>query len=234
MAEKQGFYTITEKTPFADGFFMPAEFAPHQGCILIWPERPGSWIYEAKAARRAFREVIAAIAESETVYVAAGERSIASAKEMLLGAELSEADNEWKKNVQIFPAETDDAWARDVAPTFVTDGKEVRAVNWRFNAWGGEVDGLYASWEKDDAFAQLFASRYDFPMYDAAPFVLEGGSIHSDGEGTVMVTEACLLSAGRNPELSKEEIEATLHTIDSYKVSEQLVLEEPKFIAPPQ
>lgn len=210
MAEKQGFYTITEKTPLADGFFMPAEFAPHQGCILIWPERPGSWIYEAKAARRAFREVIAAIAESETVYVAAGERSIASAKEMLLGAELSDADNEWQKNVRIFPAETDDAWARDVAPTFVTDGKEVRAVNWRFNAWGGEVDGLYASWEKDDAFAKLFASRYDFPMYDAAPFVLEGGSIHSDGEGTVMVTEACLLSAGRNPELSKEEIESRL------------------------
>ncbi len=210
MAEKQEFYTITEKTPLADGFFMPAEFAPHQGCILIWPERPGSWIYEAKAARRAFREVIAAIAESETVYVAAGERSIASAKEMLLGAELSEADNEWQKNVRIFPAETDDAWARDVAPTFVTDGKEGRAVNWRFNAWGGEVDGLYASWEKDDAFAQLFASRYDFPMYDAAPFVLEGGSIHSDGEGTVMVTEACLLSAGRNPELSKEEIESRL------------------------
>ena len=55
-------------TPQQDGFSMPAEFSPHQGCILIWPERPGSWKNGAAAARKAFRSVIAAIAESETVY----------------------------------------------------------------------------------------------------------------------------------------------------------------------
>ena len=54
-------------TPQQDGFSMPAEFSPHQGCILIWPERPGSWKNGAAAARKAFRSVIAAIAESETV-----------------------------------------------------------------------------------------------------------------------------------------------------------------------
>lgn len=208
--------------PQEDGFHMPGEFEPHQGCIMIWPERPGSWIYGAKAAREAFRNVIAAIAESERVYVAVSEDGMESAKKLLFGGE----NEVWQKNVELFPAETDDAWARDVAPTFVikkqaSENKcmqnkqtevyaDVRAINWEFNAWGGEFDGLYASWEKDNAFAGVFAEKYGYTCYDARPFVLEGGSIHSDGEGTVMVTEACLLSAGRNPELSKQEIEDKL------------------------
>lgn len=194
------------------GYYMPGEFEKHQGCILIWPERPGSWIYEAKAARIAFRNVIAAIAESEHVYVAVSEHSRKSAEELLCGNEEKEC---WQKNVELFEVETDDAWARDVAPTFVVkkdeeDAIKVRAINWEFNAWGGSVDGLYASWEKDNAFASFFANKYGYEICDATPFVLEGGSIHSDGEGTVMVTESCLLSAGRNPQLSKAEIEERL------------------------
>lgn len=194
------------------GYYMPGEFEKHQGCILIWPERPGSWIYEAKAARIAFRNVIAAIAESEHVYVAVSENSRKSAEELLCGNDEKEC---WQKNVELFEVETDDAWARDVAPTFVVKRDEenaikVRAINWEFNAWGGSVDGLYASWEKDNAFASFFANKYGYEICDATPFVLEGGSIHSDGEGTVMVTESCLLSAGRNPQLSKAEIEERL------------------------
>lgn len=209
-------------TPAGDGYHMPGEFEPHDGCIMIWPERPGSWIYGAKAAREAFRNVIAAIAESEKVYVAVSEAGMESARELIFNNQTAK-EQAWRGNVELFLAETDDAWARDVAPTFVinsdTDERQaehnrreanVRAINWEFNAWGGEVDGLYASWDKDNAFATYFARKYDYDYYDAAPFVLEGGSIHSDGEGTVMVTEACLLSAGRNPSLSKEEIESQL------------------------
>lgn len=236
-------------TPAADGFFMPGEFEPHAGCIMIWPERPGSWSYGAKAARLAFARVIKAIAESERVYVAVGKSSLASATELLFGGRARagerdgtylwdeegisrecarDAGQSWRKNVELFIAETDDAWARDVAPTFLVkpsrqaedacagntpaceeaeaERRCVRAVNWEFNAWGGAVDGLYASWEKDNAFAKYFCGKYGYEYYDAAPFVLEGGSIHSDGEGTVLVTEACLLSAGRNPSLTKAQI----------------------------
>ncbi len=200
---------MKEKNSMESGFLMPGEFEPHEGCIMIWPERPGSWRNGAREARRAFRDVIAAIAESERVYVAVSEASRPSAKELLCGKQ------QWQKNVTLFAAETDDAWARDVAPTFVRkeDGKnlpQICAVNWEFNAWGGTVDGLYASWEKDNAFAGLFADRFGYELIDAAPFVLEGGSVHSDGEGTVLVTEACLLSAGRNPKLSRAEIEERL------------------------
>lgn len=200
---------MKKKNSRESGFLMPGEFEPHEGCIMIWPERPGSWRNGAREARRAFRDVIAAIAESEHVYVAVSETSRASAKELLCG------EQQWQKNVTLFAVETDDAWARDVAPTFVRkeDGKnppQICAVNWEFNAWGGTVDGLYASWEKDNAFAGCFADRFGYELIDAAPFVLEGGSVHSDGEGTVLVTEACLLSAGRNPKLSRAEIEERL------------------------
>ena len=195
--------------PAEDGFFMPGEFEPHAGCIMIMPERPGSWRNGARQARAAFGEVIRAIAKSEPVFLAAGKKSVGYARE--LSEQL--AQDEKLNPVKIFEIETDDAWARDIAPTFVVkDGAErtVRAVNWEFNAWGGEVDGLYASWERDNAFAKAFAGHYGYDCYDASPFVLEGGSVHSDGEGTLLVTESCLCSAGRNPQLTREQIEKRL------------------------
>lgn len=195
------------RTPKQDGFFMPAEFSPHHGCIMIWPERPGSWPQGAEPARRAFQTIIRTIAESEHMYVAVGKNGKESAQKMLGGI----------PNLTLFEMETDDAWARDIGPTFLLNAAGERAcVNWEFNAWGGEYNGLYASWAKDNAFAKRFVDHFGnrtFSVkrrYDAAPFVLEGGAIHSDGEGTIMVTETCLLSPGRNPGLSKEEISKRL------------------------
>ena len=99
--------------------------------------------------------------------------------------------------IRVFTAETDDAWARDVGPTFVkNEDGAVRGIDWCFNAWGGKVDGLYADWTKDDRVAALFCNKAGYDMYDAHPFVLEGGAIHTDGEKTVIVTESCLLSKG--------------------------------------
>lgn len=202
---------IENQYPAGAGYRMPGEFEPHQGCILIWPERPGSWGVGAEAAREAFARVIEAIAQSEKVWVAVSENGLESACRRLLGKEPSACmDEETGNGIVLFPAETDDAWARDIAPTFVKGPEGVRAVNWEFNAWGGTVDGLYASWEKDNGFAAYFAERFGFDWYDAAPFVLEGGSIHSDGEGTLLVTEACLLSKGRNPKLTRQQIEEQL------------------------
>ena len=193
-------------TPAADGFHMPGEYEPHDGCIIVWPQRPGSWSFGAVAACEAFTAVIKAIAASEKVYVICGAKHFAVAQEYLAGV----------ANVELLAMETDDSWARDIGPTFVVrdgaQGRELRGVNWRFNAWGGEVDGLYPDYEQDDAFAEKFAEHYGAALYDAVPFVLEGGSIHCDGEGTALVTEACLLSAGRNSDLSKEQIEQKLKT----------------------
>ena len=197
---------LTSSTPKQDGFRMPAEFEEHEGCIIVWPQRPGSWSFGADAACAAFTAVIKAIAASEQVYVACDKHSKhwQRAERMLAGL----------VNVELLDIPTDDSWARDIGPTFVVqdtaEGRVVRGINWRFNAWGGEVDGLYPDYEQDDAFAAAFAKTKGYELYEAAPFVLEGGSIHVDGEGTAMVTASCLLSAGRNPKLTQAQIEAKL------------------------
>lgn len=192
--------------PADEGFWMPGEFEPHDGCIMIWPKRPGSWNYGAVKAREAFKKVALAIAESETVYMLAEPDVAQSAREAFFGDASAP-----KPDVRIIEMESDDAWARDVGPTFVVDRNgAVRGIDWKFNAWGGTVDGLYAHWEKDDRVAEQFCEAAGFECYEAHPFVLEGGSIHSDGEGTLLVTEACLLSAGRNPSLTRAQIEECL------------------------
>ena len=187
------------------GIRFPAEFEPHEGTLMVWPERPGSWGRDRAGAERAFSDLIAELVKVEKVWLIVSPKAASDAREKLK-ARVGESGS-----LIFIEAETDDSWARDIGPTFVFSEHAKRlAVNWRFNAWGGEVDGLYASWEKDDALAKKFAAFLGEEVLDASPFVLEGGSIHTDGEGTLLVTESCLLSAGRNPELTKDEIEERL------------------------
>lgn len=188
-------------TPKNDGFYMPAEYEKHRATIMIFPERPGSWGYEAKFAERVFENIISKISAFETVYVLASDKKFEYAKNFLSNIE----------NCEVLNINSDDAWARDTAPTFLKNSKgELRAVDWQFNAWGGEYDGLYANWQNDDKIPHQLCEILNVNLYNAHPFVLEGGSIHTDGEGTLITTEECLLSKGRNPELSREEIEETL------------------------
>lgn len=190
---------IKDSTPSADGYHMPGEFEPHQGCIMIWPGRPGSFGDDAEQARIAFANVAEAIADSETVYMLSDGDMIDSALTML------------SPRIHVMAMSSDDSWARDVGPTFVVNGKDSsRGVSWKFNAWGGDYDGLYPEWDKDDALAAAFCNQQGFDYYDAAPFVLEGGSIACDGEGTLITTKSCLLSKGRNPDMSIDAIEDSL------------------------
>lgn len=191
--------TVVSSYPLKDGYRMPGEFESHQGCLLIWPTRPGSWPYGGVAAKKVFTKIATILSASEQVYMLASEEYVEEAKAML------------PKEVIVVPMKTDDAWARDVGPTFVVNQEgHLRGINWEFNAWGGTYDGLYTDWEQDNRAAKEFLKYLNAECYDAAPFVLEGGSIHSDGEGTLLVTESCLLSPGRNPNLSKNEIEEKL------------------------
>ena len=179
------------------GYTMPAEYARHNGTLMIWPVRPGSWGRDPKAAQEAFSAVIRQLAFHERVFLLADPADADAVRNRF--ADLS-------SRVTVLPVPTDDAWARDVGPTIVTKKDEAAGISWRFNAWGGTYDGLYAHWEKDDAAAEAFCRAIDLPVIRYDDFVLEGGAIHTDGDGTLMVTESCLLSPGRNPKLTKEAI----------------------------
>lgn len=190
---------LRNSSPTTDGFRMPAEFEPHEECILIFPERSDSWQYGAYAARKAFVQIVEAIARSEKVTVCASEKQYENARALL------------SEQVRVVEMSNNDAWARDYAPTFVCNKEgEVRGIDWGFNAWGGLHDGLYFPWDKDNKMARKLCDLLEKDVYDKRDFILEGGSIHVDGEGTCLVTETCLLSQGRNPHMTRENIEDTL------------------------
>jgi agmatine deiminase len=186
-------------TPADDGFYMPAEFAPHRGCWLLWPERSDTWRLGAKPAQLAFVAVASAIASSEAVSVGVSQAQFPNARAML------------PESIRVVELSHNDAWMRDMGPTCVVNKRgEVRGVDWQFNAWGGLQHGLYFPWDQDDLVAQKVLEIEGLPRY-RAPFVLEGGSIHVDGQGTALVTEECLLNANRNPDLDIGQIELLLH-----------------------
>jgi len=188
-----------DTTPAADGFHMPAEFEPHTGAWMLWPERPSNWRLGAKPAQAAFAAVATAIATGEPVTVGASRAQFVNAR-----ATLPEA-------IRVVEISSDDAWMRDVGPTFVVDRRgAVRGVDWVFNAWGGINGGLHFPWDQDDLVARKVLEIEGRDRY-RAPFVLEGGAIHVDGEGTLITTEECLLNPNRNPHLDKGQLELLLH-----------------------
>ena len=189
--------------PRNDNYAMPFEGGKHHGTFILLPFRKDTWRKDAKPALKEFKNVIFAIAKYEKVYVGIHPRIYSKVIEQF----------EDHNNVIPVKIRYNDSWARDNSPIFVlNDNNEIRSVDFRFNAWGGSYDGLYSNYKDDDALTKVFSKYLGVERYYLDDFVLEGGSIHVDGERTCMVTEACLLSPGRNPEMTKAEIEERLKT----------------------
>jgi agmatine deiminase len=189
---------VLATTPRQDGFRMPAEWEPHVGCWMLWPERSDNWRSGAKPAQHAFAAVAAAIAQGEPVTVCASPAQYLIAREML------------DPSVRLVEMTSNDSWIRDCGPTFVVnDAGQVRGIDWKFNAWGGLAGGLYFPWDQDDLVGEKVIELERDDRY-APDFVLEGGSIDVDGQGTLLTTEECLLNPNRNPDKSRAEIEQSL------------------------
>ena len=189
---------VIASTPRADGFRMPGEFEPHKQLWMLWPQRTDNWRLGAKPAQRSWVQVATAISRFEPVTVGVNDVQYENARALL------------PDDVRVVEISSDDAWIRDCGPSFViNDQGDVRLVDWIFNAWGGLYDGLYFPWDKDQLVPVKVAEIERVDRYKA-PLVMEGGSFHTDGEGTLLTTEECLLSPGRNPELTREQIEQYL------------------------
>ncbi len=188
-----------ESTPRKDGFRMPGEFEPQAGCWMLWPERTDNWRLGAKPAQKTFAAIAAAIAGFEPVTMGVSATQFRHARGLLA------------RQVRVVEMANNNSWMRDCGPTFVVDDRGgVRAVDWDFNAWGGLNGGLYFPWDLDDQVAQKVMEIERVDRYKAHDFVLEGGSIHVDGQGTLITTEECLLNPNRNPQLRRGEIENRL------------------------
>jgi agmatine deiminase len=182
--------------PARDGYAMPAEWAPHARTLICWPCRTETWNGEdgLLRAKQAVARVARAISTFEPVTIAVRPHDTAEAKLATAG------------KTDLFEVPLDDSWARDSGPTFVTRSDGARAaVQWEFNGWGNK----YHPWTEDAAFATRAAMEAGVKVY-RAPLVCEGGAIHSDGEGTLITTEQCLLNANRNPHLDRQQVEERL------------------------
>ncbi len=165
---------------------------------MLWPERCDTWRDGAKPAQAAFTAVAHAIAAGEPVTVGVSAQQYLHARARL------------DSRIRVLELSTDDAWARDTGATFVVNSAgRRRAVDWMFNAWGGQAGGLFWPWNRDDEVARKMAEVEGVDRY-RAPLVLEGGAVHVDGQGTCLTTEECLLNPNRNAGMTRSEIEELL------------------------
>jgi agmatine deiminase len=178
---------------------MPPEWAPHVRTWMAFPPQ-GPTADDLDDAgltevRQAWAAVANAVVRFEPVTVVVDPPDLDIARGMLDDA------------VEILALELDDAWMRDMGPTFVHDAEgRVVAVDWVFNGWGAQE---WASWDRDARVAPYVASSAGTGA-EASTMVNEGGGIHVDGAGTVLVTETVQLDPGRNPGWSKADVEAEL------------------------
>ncbi|WP_430789408.1 agmatine deiminase family protein [Actinoplanes sp. G11-F43] len=170
---------------------MPAETEPHTCTWMAWPS---SGYTDGDDAREAWASVALAVAEFEPVRMVVDPSAVKDAWRWLGGA------------VEFFEAPLDDAWMRDIGPTFVVGPGGLGAVDWVFNGWGGQS---WASWERDARIARQVAEWAGATII-SSDLVNEGGGIHVDGHGTVLVTETVQLDPGRNPGWSRAGVEAEL------------------------
>ncbi|NIY94321.1 agmatine deiminase [Vibrio diazotrophicus] len=189
---------IIEGFPKDFGFRMPGEHEPQSEVWMAWPIRGDNWRFSGKLAQQAFVEVAHAISQTTQVVMLVAREQYANARSQL------------SDQIKVVEMSYNDCWMRDIGATYlVNDNGQRMCVDWHFNAWGGLNDGLYFPWDLDDVVADKMANITGDNLFKA-PLVLEGGSIHSDGDGTIYTTEECLLHPSRNPHLSKLEIEELL------------------------
>ena len=183
--------------PRTAGFRMPAEWAPHDRCLMAWPSsgRGDVWREFYPLAQASYAAVARAIAAFEPVLMIARPDDAGAARSYC-GSD----------DVEVLELPIDDSWVRDSGPIFVVGpGRELAVTDFRFNSWGER----YLPYDADAALGQRLSEHFGVRRFPA-PMVLEGGSITVDGEGTLITTESCLLHPSRNPDLTKDQIERCL------------------------
>lgn len=191
----------------AESVRMPAEWEPHEATWLAYPHRSSDWPGKLSAVRWAFVEFVRRLQAHETVHVLV--RDMREAGRAMSAMRRGGADPD---RMVLHPCSTDRSWLRDSGPTFVVQDRTLSAVCWRFNAWG-----RYSTWRKDARVGRFVAraanAAISEPAVGGRGIAMEGGAIESNGLGTVLTTEECLLGRGRharNPGLTREDLEGVL------------------------
>ena len=198
---------IMDFRPAQMGYFMPAEWERHDRCWMAWPTNRSLWLDHIESARRAYAEVANTILRHEPVTMVVRPDDVPRAKELLDAA------------VSILPLPLQDGWMRDIGPQFVINpqNRSIAGVDWGFNGWGHH----YTPYDKNARIARevLIAASEKMQRF-VAPMILEGGSVHVDGDKTALATAECLLNGDRNPHLTQADIE---HCLGEYLNIEKVI-----------
>lgn len=179
------------------GLFMPAEWAPHAGCWMAWPRRIELWEEHLEAAREDYLRVARAIARFEPVTMLADPEDVDAARKRC------------GDTVKVVSMPIDDSWLRDSGPTFLVNAAGERAgAAFTFNAWGGK----YRPYDLDAAVGARVTALAGLEVHRST-LVVEGGGFLSDGEGTLITAETCVLNPNRNPGLTKAQADAELRAM---------------------
>lgn len=178
---------------------LPAEWEPQDGVLLAWPHADSDWFDNLEAVQQVFVAIIAAISRFEKVLIVAPETELVHRQVVRAGVDAS--------RIRLFQVPTNDTWARDFGPITVQEGGRPLILDFGFNAWG-----LKFAADRDN---QITGRLAGLGAFGATPLnvpglILEGGSIESDGNGTILTTSSCLLSPNRNPHLDQSGIEQVL------------------------
>jgi agmatine deiminase len=196
------------ETPRQLGYRMPAEWERHEATWLAWPHNPQDWPGKFQPIPWIYAEIVRLLSQRERVHIV-----VQHAAEQRRAVSILERAHANLENVNFHQWPTDRVWTRDSGPIFVRNGEgKIAITNWRFNAWA-----KYEDWHKDDELPARVSELLKLPTWEptielpdgARRIVLEGGSIDTNGQGTLLTTEECLLSAvqQRNPGVSCEQLE---------------------------
>lgn len=179
---------------------LPAEWEPQDAILLCWPHRQTDWATYLKQAEAVFLNIIAVITRFERVVLAVTHPDEVRGK--CLAAVVP-------TDAILFAAlPSNDTWARDFGPiTIYEEGDKPVLLDFQFNGWGGKFEAAL-----DNQITRTLHRQGVFGTVECRKqaLILEGGSIESDGQGTLLTTEACLLNSNRNPHCSKTNLEALL------------------------
>jgi agmatine deiminase len=193
---------MRENTPAQRGFTMPAEWEHHEAVWLAWPSAADLWLEDLEAAQAEFTAFCEAIADTQGTTFK-GERMNVLVPDIEAGSAAEQRLRHLPVQIHLIPF--GDIWLRDTAPLFlVNKNGEGATVQFRFNGWGGKYALPF-----DAEVAENIAGTAGLTRFQE-DWILEGGSVEVDGEGTILTSRQCLLNANRNAGLSIAAIESLL------------------------
>lgn len=185
-------------------FTLPPEWAEQSAVLLTWPHNNTDWQPILAEIESVYVELAKNITRFQILVIACHDEQIKNRVTQLLTAQ-----NVNIENVRLFNAPCNDTWARDHGPITLKHDNTNKVLDFTFNAWGDK----YAGSLDNEITGHLLQQPFVNPVScESSSFILEGGSIESDGNGTLLTTSRCLLNPNRNAHLSKQEIESTLLT----------------------